>query len=132
MDLKTFQKEFEHDKAVLDSSVRAYTLAAACYWWWCDVHGWTRWQNDGFRLYNAIDILLKFIGEKIVLGQDWIADVGVMFEPDAPHYYLYELLDKSGKFSQAARWLMYYVVAGEAKLSRRGRIVWEDHQIDLF
>jgi hypothetical protein len=70
-------------------------------------------------LADAIGHMITWVRSTFAGGQDWArrSDIGV--RPTSRGYYLYLVLDKSGKFGLAARKFWDFCLRGEAKQGRR-------------
>ena len=124
----------ENDKIPFTNDIWPSTLAKAAYWWWCEQTGWEPWFDASIRLYGAIDIMLKFISDKFEGGEEWTR-MSAVVDPDSPGHDLWLSLETTGKFSMASRYLMDFVVRGEAKMVRRRKGIewkkWTQEELDL-
>ena len=124
----------EYDVIPFTNDIWPSTLAKAAYWWWCEQMGWERWLDADFRLYDAIDIMLKFISDKIEGGVEWTR-MSAVVDPNSRGHDLWLILETTGKFSMASRYLMDFVVRGDPTMRRRRKgIAWEkwtQEELDL-
>lgn len=106
------------DEQFLPRGVTPFALAKCCWLEWSELYG-EPWHDRQFRLYQAFDKMLAFIKTHFTGGDEWADRADISAWPESPGYYLYLILDQSGKFSRGSRSLMDFVLRGECKQRRR-------------
>jgi hypothetical protein len=113
---------------------REEKLAKCCWEDWREYWDTGEWHDPEITLFAAMSYMIDWIKSTMKGGAEWSQEATIRAMPDSPGYYLYLILDESGKFSKASRMLMDFVLRGKASRPRRKRtsgfeqtqIVWRE------